>query len=58
MKLDPWIEANHGIEGLREYLHPEESHDSQWERNKLLAAGACAAVDVIIISLFTSVNQA
>ena len=22
VKLAPWIEANHGMEGLREYLHP------------------------------------
>ena len=58
VKLAPWIEANHGIEGLREYLHPQESHDSHWERNKLLAAGTCAAVGVIIIGLFASVNQA
>ena len=58
VKLAPWIEANHGMEGLREYLHPQESHDSHWERNKLLAAGACAAVGVIIIGLFASVNQA
>ena len=57
-KLAPWIEDNHGIEGLREYLHPQESHDNHWERNKLLAAGACAAVGVIIIGLFVSVNQA
>ena len=57
-KLATWIEANHGMEGLREYLHPQESHDSHWERNKLLAAGACAAVGFIIIGLFASVNQA
>ena len=58
VKLAPWIEASHGIEGLREYVHPQESHDSHWERNKLLAAGACAAVGVIIIGPFASVNQA
>ena len=39
VKLALWIEANHGMEGLREYLHPQESHDSHWERNKLLSAG-------------------
>ena len=54
VKLAPWIEANHGMEGLRQYFHLRGRDVSHWERNKLLAAGACAAVGVIIVGLFAS----
>ena len=54
VKLAPWIEANHVMEGLIQYFHLRGRDASQ---NKLLAAGACAAVGVII-GLFASVNQA
>ena len=43
VKLAPWIEANHGMEGLRQYFLLRGRDVSHWERNKLLAAGACAA---------------
>ena len=54
VKLAPRIETNHGMEGLRQYFHLRGRDVSHWERNKLLAAGACAAVGVIIVGLFAS----
>ena len=35
MKLAPWIEDNHGKEGLRRYFHLRGRDVSHWERNKL-----------------------
>ena len=58
VKLAPWIEANQGMEGLRQYFHLRGRDVRHLERNKLLAAGACAAVGIFIIGLFASVNQA
>ena len=46
VKLAPWIEANHGMEGLRQYFHLRGRDVS--------AAGACAVVGVIIVGLFAS----
>lgn len=49
VKLRPWIENNNGMEGLRQYFSPPAAHVSDiWERKKLLAAGACGAVGVVV----------
>lgn len=53
VKLGPWIEANDGMEGLRNYFHPSEPHVNQWEKSKLLAVSACGAVG-IAFSLFVA----